>query len=474
MNPLRSVGAKLSLALAAIVAGALAIVYLIVVPSLERNLVDAKRTQLRRALPGVVRQLPNSPYLWQDFAQTAAESTNARVVLLDTLYEGPPVTLTTSADSNLVESTDVERDPIAIKAATRLERVEGTTVRHGQRYAEVAAPVARDGPVLLLSAPLRDSLRSVHLVQRRLLLAGLGALAVAAGLGLLGSLVFTRRIRRLERAADRIAGGEFGEPVHDASEDELGQLAGAFDRMRLRLARLEHARREFIANASHELRTPIFSLSGFLELLTDEELDEATRREFLLTMREQIERLTRLATDLLDLSRLDAGRIHVERQSLDLGTLAEALVEEFSPAARARGHELSAVVSVDAAAAADEERVRQIGGILLENALVHTPPGTTVRVRARTQNSRAELTVEDDGPGIAPELTERVFERFSRGDGSIASGSGLGLAIARELAELMDGSVELTSRLGRTAFTLSLPSSTAEPAFSRENAEVLV
>ena len=93
--------------------------------------------------------------------------------------------------------------------------------------------------------------------------------------------------------------------------------------MRLRLAGLERARREFIANASHELRTPIFSLGGFLELLDDEDLDEATRKEFLGTAREQVTRLTKLATDLLDLSRLDAGRVQLEREKLDLGALAQ-------------------------------------------------------------------------------------------------------------------------------------------------------
>src|SRR5439155_4562305 len=116
---------------------------------------------------------------------------------------------------------------------------------------------------------------------------------------------FARRLRRLEVAAERIAAGRFDEPIHDTGVDEVGQLARAFDRMRERLATLDRARSEFIANASHELRTPLFSLGGFLELLTDEDLDEATRGEFLDTMREQVDRLTKLATDLLDLSRLD-------------------------------------------------------------------------------------------------------------------------------------------------------------------------
>ena len=130
-------------------------------------------------------------------------------------------------------------------------------------------------------------------------------------LGYAGASAFARRIRRLELAADRIAAGRFDEPVVDHGSDEVGQLARSFERMRLRLAHLDRARGEFIANASHELRTPLFSLGGFLELLDDPGLDEATRDEFLAQMREQVDRLAKLATDLLDLSRLDAGRLAV-------------------------------------------------------------------------------------------------------------------------------------------------------------------
>ena len=183
-------------------------------------------------------------------------------------------------------------------------------------------PVSPLGHVLLLSGSLHDALANVRTVQRRLVEAGLLALLLALVVGYGLASVFARRIRRLETAAERIAAGTFDEPVVDRSADEVGELARAFDRMRLRLSQLERARREFIGNASHELRTPLFSLRGFIELLTDEELDEATRREFLETMREQVDRLARLAEDLLDLTRLDAGRMHFERSPVDLAELA--------------------------------------------------------------------------------------------------------------------------------------------------------
>jgi signal transduction histidine kinase len=268
--------------------------------------------------------------------------------------------------------------------------------------------------------------------------------------------MFARRLRRLERAADRIAGGDFGAPVEDPGKDEVGQLAAAFERMRQRLARLENARREFIANASHELRTPLFSLGGFLELMSDEDLDPATQAEFMATMREQVARLTKLATDLLDLSRLDAGRLTVQREHVDLSSLAEVLADEFRAVALSTGHDLAVENGVETSALGDEERALQIGRILVENALIHTPPGTPVRIRTERRNGSALLAVEDEGPGIPPEHTGQVFERFYRVEGSVASGSGLGLAIARELAELMGGSVELDTSSGRTVFALVL------------------
>jgi signal transduction histidine kinase len=282
------------------------------------------------------------------------------------------------------------------------------------------------------------------------------AIAFSLLLGYLLAGLFTRRIARLERAAERIAAGRFDEPVIDAGQDEIGQLARTFERMRLRLAHLDRARGEFIANASHELRTPLFSLGGFLELLDDEDLDEETRAEFLRAMREQVTRLTKLATDLLDLSRMDAGRLGVSEEVLDLGALASEVTSEFVPTAAGSGHRLDTVADLAVPARGDAERVLQIGRILVENALLHTPPQTTVRVSAAVDGHRATLTVADDGPGIPREAVTQVFERFYRLDGSVASGSGLGLAIARELAELMGGRIELDSQNGWTLFTLVL------------------
>lgn len=453
MRPLRSVGARLSLALAAVVAGALAIVYIGLVPALERRLVNAKLAQLDKWAPRLRTQLAQRPFD-PDFATSAAFVSNARVIVFEPLSVTPPTIRVVQDSREGGSAADVERDPLALAVIRTGAPQRGTVERNDRRFAEVAVPASGLGDGLLLSASIEDALADVSLIRRRIIWAGLIALAASVAVGFGGASLFARRIKRLERAADRIAGGDFSEPVVDDADDELGQLARAFERMRARLAQLEDARRDFIANASHELRTPIFSLGGFIELLQDEELDEETRRDFLATMAEQVQRLTRLTTDLLDLSRLDAGRLRVASEPVDLASLAHELAEEFAALARMRDHPLDVAVESEATALADPEWALRVGRVLVENALEHTPPGTPVRIVVRAP---AELAVEDEGPGIPAGRREQVFERFTRVEGGRASGSGLGLAIARELADLMGGSIRLDSRPGRTVFRLVLP-----------------
>jgi signal transduction histidine kinase len=460
---LQSVGAQLSLALLLVVAGALAVVYLIVVPSLERRLVDDREAEAARLATRLAVSVGAKPILIDEQVQNAAAASGARAAVLQILDEHP-LTLSTISSAGIADPEALATDRIALATARTLEPQRGTVRLGDVRFAEAGAVDEDSNYLVVVSSSLREADRTVELVKRRILIAGAIALALALLVGYAAAWMFARRIRRLERAAERIATGHFEEPVVDPAEDELGELARAFDRMRERLAKLERARREFIANASHELRTPLFSLAGHLELLVEEDLDDATRRDFLAGMREQVERLTKLAAELLDLSRLDAGRLRVERMSLDLGRLADVLLEEFQPVARGTEHRLELAPDGVVAALADEQRVLQIGRALIENALRHTPAGTTVRIEVGRENGRAVFAVVDDGPGISPEHAPHVFERFYRADGALASGSGLGLAIARELAEVMGGEIELDSRPGRTVFTLLLPPETTEGA----------
>jgi signal transduction histidine kinase len=466
---LRTVGLKLSLALVALVAGALAVVYVAVAPTLKDRLVNGRIAQLERTADAIVADfhetVDEETFTWSGFVSTEGQVRGIRVTVYEYLSE-TPVFLRPIADSRPTGQS--AEDAIAQASAEHRRTEHGVVSREGAQFAEVAVPFG-GAYVLLISTPLTETLETVSLVRERFIVAGLVALLVAALVGFVLSRIFARRIHRLERAANRIAGGRFDEPVVDASADELGELARAFDRMREQLATLERARREFIANASHELRTPIFALGGHVELLTEEEVDEATQREFLSEMRVQVERLTKLATDLLDLSRLDAGRLHVELAPVALGEIAASLAAEFSGVGRGRDHALEADGDSGAIALADEERVRQIGRILVENAILHTPPGTEIRLTTAESDGGVELHVEDNGPGIPADDRQHVFERFYRAGGAVTSGSGLGLAIARELASVMGGEIVLDSRSGRTVFTLKLPRSRA-PVEEREHA----
>ncbi len=446
---------QLSIALLLVVAGALAVVYLIVLPSLEGRLVDDRRAESARVASRLATRLRNDSRFWQEKVTDAAVTSGTRVAVLQLVDEHPlTVSVIYTAGGGNLQGLDT--DPVALAAARTLTPQRGTVDRGDARFAEAADLIGPDF-VVVVSTSLQDADHTVDLVKRRILIAGALALALALLVGYVAARMFARRIRRLERAADRIAAGHFEEPVVDPAADELGELARAFDRMRERLAKLERARREFIANASHELRTPLFSLAGHLELLVEEDIDEATRRDFLVGMREQVDRLTKLAAELLDLSRLDAGRLRIERTRLDLGRVADLLLEEFQPLARGTEHPLELAPDGRVAALGDEQRVLQIGRALIENALRHTPGGTRVRIETGRRDGRALLRVVDEGPGIAPEHAVHVFERFYRADGALASGSGLGLAIASELAEVMGGEIELESTPGRTIFTLVLP-----------------
>jgi signal transduction histidine kinase len=225
--------------------------------------------------------------------------------------------------------------------------------------------------------------------------------------------------------------------------------------MQRQLEQLDLARKKFIATASHELRTPIFSLGGFVELLEDNELDAETRARFLDQVKQQVERLRKLSVDLLDLSRLESGTLELREEQVDLGELTRSVSGEFEPTLAQHDSHLELRLGTRRMEAiCDPVRVAQIMRILIDNALTHTPAGTDIQVTARRQNGAVRLAVRDFGPGIKPSAIGRIFEPFYTSDG--VEGSGLGLAIARELADRMHGTLEVESHGGGTTFTLDL------------------
>ncbi len=464
MNSVRN---RLVLLFFAITTAAIGFVYLYVVPQLRSSLTAEKLTGLETAAAEQSQRLTRamqrgaSQTRLRRLVRDVAQQTDARVTLVGlepgAAGLGPAFVI---SDSEL-ERTAVDPGYVAAANAATTGAISSAVEQvDGRRIGETAVaipPGERPRWAAVLSTSLDDVDDNVALIQRQILIAGAIALAAALLAGYFAARAHARRLSRLEQAAEKVAEGNFEVPIPIDSTDEVGQLATSFNEMQKRLARLDSARKEFIANASHELRTPIFSLGGFVELLEHEEPDPASREEFVREMREQIDRLTKLTGDLLDLSKLDADALELRAERVDLGGLAERITAEFGPAASR--HESAIEVRADGpdppVALADPDRVAQIIRILIDNALTHTPEGTAISVRTSRRDGAAGLVVSDAGPGIDRGARGRVFERFYTGDS--VGGSGLGLAIARELAMRMNGDLDVSSRRGRTEFTLELP-----------------
>lgn len=350
-------------------------------------------------------------------------------------------------------------DIVASEAIKSKKTTSGVSDFGSGPRAEAASPLIVNGEAIG-AVVYSSSLSSVNAIvkqqARRNVVAGIIALIVALVAGLLASSYMARRLRKLELAARQIAEGNFTEPIVIDADDEIGEVARAFNTMQDRLGRADRARKAFIANASHELRTPLFSLGGYVELMREEDLDDETQREFLNVMHEQIVRMTKLATDLLDLSKLDTGSLDIQPQQVNLRKLAEGVAREFDPQAANEQSDITVTVPEDLSALCDPDRTAQIIRILIDNALHHTPDGTAIEVSSDLENSRVTLNVSDNGPGIAPEDINRIFDRFHTGDKT--GGTGLGLSIAKELAEAMDSQLRVRSEPGATVFTLSLSS----------------
>jgi signal transduction histidine kinase len=275
------------------------------------------------------------------------------------------------------------------------------------------------------------------------LVTALVALALALVLVQLLAHGMTYPLREMVAAARGMARGDYSRRVTATSRDEVGELARAFNAMAAELEQVDRIRRDLVANASHELRTPIGALQARLENLVDgvEEPDHETMEGLLA----QVQRLGALTEQLLDLSRLESGAVPLRVAEVGALELLERIASDWRSRTTALGVELDVDVDPpDLALRADEPRIRQVIDNLLANAVRHSPPGGAVALRAAADGDRVWLEVVDDGPGIPPGEAELVFERFYRSDQARSAdegGTGLGLAIARWIVELHRGSI---------------------------------
>jgi signal transduction histidine kinase len=252
------------------------------------------------------------------------------------------------------------------------------------------------------------------------------------------------------------------------SGDEIAHLADRFREMTARLAEASELERGFFMTVSHELRTPLTAIRGHVDALQEGLVeDAAARARSLDVIRVETERLSRLVGDLLDLAKLDANRFTLVEEEVDLGRLLDQAYHGFAEEARQRGIAYERVAGDAPVVHTDGDRVLQVVSNLLANAFEWTPDGGSIELGLTRRNGSIEVRVSDSGPGIPEEERERVFRPFWSKNGR---GTGLGLAIARELAQMMSGTVLLESRPGRTVLRVVLgaaPTSVqAEPALT--------
>jgi signal transduction histidine kinase len=466
---------KLVLALVATSAATLAAAAAALIPPLEHR-IAADRLDAMRRLAGTasldLRRLPardlrpHSPRLGR-IVVDLQRRTGAQVELFD-------------ANGAALQDTDPGRpDPTAGADVDRVSAAgpgAGSELREAVRGREaivVRAVPTHAGPVtLVLRKPLNDSRAAVAVMQRALPLAATAGLAIALLLGIALSYGLLRRLERLRQSARRLGEGRIAEPLPaDPSRDEVGDLARGLEAMRARLQAEERSRQAFLGTASHELRTPLALLQATVELMDealaapDPDVDGARRGAA--TAGRQTRRLARLATDLLDLSRLD-GEVELRHEPIDLAEVAAAVQAEFEPRAREAGVVLSSGAAGTGAngngarrritAQGDESAVARILGILLDNALRYAADGGAVTTTVALDGEHAILRVADRGAGLAPGERARVFGRFERGAaGERTSGFGLGLAIGRELAQRMGGDLEAVPSERGATFALTLP-----------------
>ncbi len=403
--------------------------------------ISASRPELSE-LPLDARGRPNAPELAASIALLRRRS-GAQVTVLDRKLE------TVFAPSN--QDLDVPDYYAQVRRALRTGRGVHSLIGDELLAAE-PMQIGKNGPIdaVVLVRRLEYLSSAVRVVKNAFIDAAAVGFAVALLLGLALTTTLLRRLERLREAAGELERRGLEAPIHvDERHDEIGDLTRAFASVQARLRRQEEARQAFVATASHELRTPLASLDGTLELLEDDlqadRLDLQDARERAVRAREQSRRLSSLATDLLDLSRLDA-ELPLRSEPVELGELCRAVAAEFERRALAQQVRIQAGPPAGACwALGDPGALARIARILLDNAIGVAPADSTILIAASRQDDCAQLTVSDRGPGVPPGERERIFERFQRGSTSGGrSGFGLGLAIGRELATRMGGSLELS------------------------------
>jgi signal transduction histidine kinase len=293
-------------------------------------------------------------------------------------------------------------------------------------------------------------------LNRVVLFSAIGALILAILLGSILARSLTRPLRELSTATQAVAQGELGYQVEVRSKDEIGQLADSFNQMSADLAKANQLRKQTTANIAHDLRTPLSVIMGYTEALNDGKLSGSP--EVYTTMHQVSQHLSHLIDDLRTLSLADAGELPINLQTIPVVALLERTAAAYRPQAQDQDVSLEVKAEPDLPKIeVDQDRMAQVLGNLVSNALRYTPTGGWIRLSASANEGDVCIQVHDNGAGIAPEDLPKVFTRFYRGDKSRQQNgeAGLGLTIAKSLVEMQGGTISVESELGEgTTFTI--------------------
>ncbi len=475
---------KLSLLFLLLMVGLGAVVTLVSVRSFERFANETEQ-KLNMQLAAVLAQRLE-PLLGEDIRDEVVEEeltrireANPRIELYLLDPDGSILAEYLMEDGAGLSRTAVDLEPLRRFLAGEPAPILGDDpARQGQSKPFSAAPIEIMGKpdcyvyVILSGAQYADV---VGMVRGSYIVRTAGrALAISLLVtGLVGLLLFsilTRRLRTVTASVSRFAEGQLDERIRYRSRDELGHLASSFNSMADTIVaniedmkRVDRQRRELIANVSHDLRSPLSSMQGYLETISMKggELTDAQKKEYLNVVARNAESLSSLVSELFELSKLDAGQVEVKMESFSATELVQDLVLQFRPEAERKRVDLGAEIPSDLLMVrADIALVERAITNLISNAIQFTPAGGHVRVRTQRVEDGVEVAVSDSGPGIPEEELGRIFERFYRVDKSRSrdrGGAGLGLAITRKIIELHGSEIEVDSRLGEgTTFSFRL------------------
>ena len=323
---------------------------------------------------------------------------------------------------------------------------------------KLGVPIKEDGKIIGILLPIRvpfeEQPREVEFIEstnRTLLYGALMAAIIALLLGIFLSRTLTRPLRELTRATHAVSEGDLSQQVIIRSNDELGELGKAFNKMSAELSRSVNARRQMTADIAHELRTPLSLILGHAEAVHDGVLPP-TRENFEI-IREEAARLEHLVEDLRILSLADAGELTINPQIIE----PERLLQEVASLYQYQSQRKNVSIELDIASPlstieVDPGRMTQVLTNIVDNALRHTPQGGKIILSAKEVNNQVELAIQDSGPGLEGEDLDRIFERFYRTDSARQredGGSGLGLAIAKSIVQANGGQVSAESEAGK-------------------------